>query len=821
MFSTTFKFLCLFALTLLFPILVNAQNADSIRSLVEKHYAKFPEEKIYLHLDKPNYSPGDTIWFKAYAVEGSTNLPDTVSKNIYVDLYKKDNEKPIGVRLLKNETGSANGFFKLKDSLAEGTYEIRAYTNWMRNFPSENFYHRAFLVKKKFSSQIQFTKEEFASWNEIADLQFFPEGGNLIVGLQTRVAFKAVNKWGKGVEVKAFLVSSSNDTVASILSQHLGMGNFVLKPKSGEKYFVVFGKSPSEKKFFLPEALPQGYTFFVDNLTNKDQIKIMARNNFTSKDRPILVCHQRGTVVFAAQSSTEGNSFSWMLPKVDLRDDGIIHVTLFDGSGKPVCERLVFNDLQSPTNIEIKADKNEYRTFEKVTLSVQVKDDDGSPVKGDFSASITDMEQVPPSVDGENINNYLYLTSDIHSRGEIKGEIEHPDYYFNRANLNAKVHLDMLLMTQGWRKFLWSDVLNNQTGILPYQLETGISLSGKAVSMTKKNADKPIEISMMHHKKKGVEYITETTDENGKFVFRNLNISAQEKIFLQATKENGKRNITISIDEPTSPKFYPQKDQMENVPFNADNINLAIDKQKYYAELEEKFSLTKSKLLKEVVVKAQREYKTDSRKSFYDGTNMTTLNVGAENRCGTASNILQLMQGRVAGAQVKMESDGTYSVYLTRTGTKATILVDGFIYDTQTLQTIQPCTVESIDVITHPVVTLNAPGVVSILTKRFNPDYDWSKEKWIGAAVANVRGYDVPRQFYSPKYSADDVGKGQDSKLDFRSTLYWNPSITTDSEGNAKITFWTSGEKSPLHVDFQGISTEGKPAATKFKVDVN
>jgi hypothetical protein len=125
-----------------------------------------------------------------------------------------------------------------------------------------------------------------------------------------------------------------------------------------------------------------------------------------------------------------------------------------------------------------------------------------------------------------------------------------------------------------------------------------------------------------------------------------------------------------------------------------------------------------------------------------------------------------------------------------------------------------PCDIEEIDVFIHPVPALggNTNGVISILTKFGNPNYDWSSEKEPGSTVVGFVGYEGPMEFYSARYTYKESNTST-SQPDLRSTLYWNPNVRTNADGKTKIVFYNSDAKSTKTVNLQGITSSGKPFA--------
>jgi len=814
----------LFILTTIIGFETRAQNSvDSIKRYLEDYSKNVPPEKIYIHLDKPYYLVGDTIWFKAYVIDGTFHHPDTVSKVIYVDFQRKVDGKVIYHKVLRNENGFAHGEFTLPDSLVAGAYEITGYTNWMLNFPDCIFRKEAIV----YSSELIMISHEETDSLEVADIQFFPEGGNMIAGLQNRVGFKAVNRYGKGVDFKAFVISEHRDTIVTISSQHLGMGSFIFQPRAKEKYHVAIEKSHHHKQFQMPPSADSGYTFFVDNLSDKEAIRVKARHNFLVKDRPMLLCQQRGVVAFALRSESEGNSFAWIISKKQIEDNGVVQLTLFNGQGVPQCERLVYNEKEMPLQIFITSDKQEYRPREMVSLSIHVQDQDDYPIEGNFSLSVTDYNQAMPEVNGNNIFTYLNLTSDVREleHSGIRGIIEQPGYYFNRSNPAALVALDVLLMTQGWRRFLWQEVLEHKNIHPRYEIESGITLRGNALLPNGKNPDKPVTLTLAYaDQNETTKYLTTTTDTNGKFIFRDMDTKSMSRFFLQGKKDNGSKNVLLTVDKPNGPKYQPRPELTEPLFFN-NRVTHSVNNQLRIDELTLKESQSKVKVLKEVVVTAKRD---DPRKFFYETTPAATVVID-KRMCANAFSVLQMLQGRVAGLHIDVLPDGTYIPSVrgqTEIGREYTysvaILVDGIRRRIVDLERLSPCQVESIDVVTSNVPVLDVSGLISILTKPGSTPYSVlteSQDDGHGTLLSRIQGYDVPKEFYSPKYPLSNVSSKPDGP-DFRSTLFWKPILKTDEEGNAKVVFWNSDEHTSIRISLEGMSKEGKPGYATYQYNI-
>jgi hypothetical protein len=770
-----------------------------------------PMEKVYVHTDKPDYMAGDTLYLKAYLVDAMVHAPDSISGVLYVDITKPGTRQLITHRLLRATDGFASGAISLSDTLAEGNYDLRAYTSWMLNSPDTFFFHKPFHLYKTIPAGKKTSDEALQKASVVADVQFFPEGGQLVNGIENRVGFKGVNAQGYGIDFTGYVISDKGDTIVRMKPQHLGLGLFTFTPAKGRSYSFRTGSGTSAKEFPLPVARDEGYNMMVDNL-NKNFIRVFVKYVLPKPDRAILIAHQRGKVFYAAQVSSDKTAYAFSIAKETVPADGVVHLTLFNSAGVPQCERVVYVDKNKPLKVDVLADKETYHPRERVTCEFTVTDDEGVPVEGNFSLTVTDENQVMREPFAGNIESYLMLTSDVENlHREIRGVIEAPAYYFDRSNNSALVHLDLLLMTQGWRRFRWNDVLTGNVPSSKHLFERGIAIGGQVLLPNGKPSKKPIELTIMIRG----GFFQETADENGHFTLYDLDFTDSTSILVQGKKSGGGKNVDVLFDKPFVPEVTPAFSDENHVPFDRKKFEEWMQRQRAYEEATSSLRLDKVQTLKTVEVTAQREEpEDDPRRIMYSG-NVRTFKID-RTLCGGAMNVLQMIQGRVAGAQV--QGSGLNWTILLR-GKTPGLLVDGMpMADMTILNSISPCDVEAIDISTTPSVLIpnGSGGMISILTRRGNTNYDWSQEKAMGIAINKFMGFDAPREFYTPRYEPDATSKAPD----VRSTLSWQPEIRTDADGKAVVEFWTSDEKTTLRLSLEGISLSGKPVAASFEYKV-
>lgn len=795
---------------------------EKIVAKLEKYRLSTPQEKVYLHFDKPYYMAGETMWFKGYLFDGATHKVDSVSRVMYVDLIDETQGKIIASRVLQCD-GSTHGDILLPDSLDEGVYQIRAYTNYMRNYSDEFFFHQDFKVYQG-SVKNRLTDSNAQKMTEAADVQFFPEGGNTVVGSDSRIGFKALNILGKGVDIQGFVLDNTKDTVVAFQSEHLGMGVFNYTPEAQKTYTAFIKENDGKyRPFSLPYAHEQGFSMAVDNLSNKEKVKVFISNNSPKpadkSSEIIVVAHQRGQLCFMAKGNETQKSFAVSIPKNKIPDDGIVQITLMNAKGEPLCERLVFNNQNRQISLRIKPDKENYKIREKVTVNLEATDAEGKPVEGDFSVAVTDASQVIADPHQENLLTYLLLSSDVSNLSgtdyysALRGNIEQPAYYFDKENINANRHLDILMMTQGWRRFIWRDLMADKVPKLNYFLETGLEVSGTALRPNGKIADKVTLTLMIKNGKNTPQFQMGTTDSLGRYNFYGLDFSDSTQIFVQGMKQNGGKNLDVTINtQKPSPKVRIVKTPYNPMEFNTQDLAEFLKKANDAIELEKKLKLNKDQMLQEVVVKAKKYEEPDPRKIYGRASN--TIKVD-NILCAGATNVFQMIQGRVAGVQVSSNGSGGYSVLIRGVSSivgsnEPLYLLDGMPVDADAFASINPCDVENIDVLKGAEAAIfgsrGSTGVIAILTKRGGNNYDYSKDAVSGVTIQKRMGYNIAREFYAPKY---DVNIPDHVRPDFRSTLHWQPSVRTDAGGKASITYWNTDAKATMRIIAEGVSTQG------------
>lgn len=644
------------------------------------------------------------------------------------------------------------------------------------------------------------------------DVSFFPEGGNLLAGAVNRVAFKAINSSGLSEDISGSVITSVGDTLADFSSQHLGMGSFAILPEINKTIFVVCKNALNQqKRFYLPAvSVDNKMSLRTDWWKDKLYVSVNKSSGTDLPDNLSLIVHCRGMLIYTEKWDKRKEM---VLFDRKIFPAGVIQLLLVDENNHPISERLVFNtNLNDLAKVAFSTNKPSYTKRENVRAEILVADNNNKPLEGRLSVSVTDDGDIKPD-SCVNIFSSLLLTS------ELKGYIESPAYYFTDKDPNALKNLDLLMMTQGWRRYNVEKILKKdfETPRCPVELGQQISGSVKSGFSLNKPADNyPVVLLAIDYGK----MMEMHTDDNGRFVFSNLIFPENTRLLVQSKSPKGSSHVKVSVD---STYFSPPGELLpilsKRNPNASNTANNSDDE--YFAMMSKKGNMSqKIHLLEQVVVTASAQADDNDTKHWASsGFNQTVTSEQIEKMHPTSMlNLLMMTPGlTVSGENVYITRYQSGKIH-SEESSAPLILVDGFEITSDMLDTYMPEDVEEIEIVKGAQTTILGPSAISgaiLITMKKGAKHSRPLD------IDNVKfitplGYQVTKEFYSPRYETEEQQKQR--TIDTRTTVYWNPDVSISNDGKGEISFYTSDSSTDYSVVVEGITSDGKLVYGRFKI---
>ena len=766
---------------------------------------EFLQEKVYVHTDRSFYLTGEVIWFKGYVVNAATSRVSSLSKVLYVEVLNNLNQ-PVLQGKIDIEKGSGNGSFYLPFTITSGNYVIRAYTNWMKNFSADTYFQKEISVVNT-SNEVQAIS---ATSIQHFTADFFPEGGNLVSGVKSVMAYKITGGNNKGIPFEGFLVDENKDTITRFQPFKFGMGHFSFTPQNGRQYSAIInfndGSSIVKK---LPPALEGGYVMHVSGADLKNITVSVEANNLPDNSRPeiFIVVQNKQRVDFAQSIWLQNNRAEIQIP-ADSLQNGISRITVFDANKNPVSERLYFKRPKNKLVIVAKTDKENYQKRSQVVTQISTTDKAAHVLNGNLSAAVYRIDEDDYN-EQENILSYLLLTS------EIKGEIENPAYYFQNENAQTDEALENLLLTQGWRKFEGenkSESVGKNFDFIPEY--KGHFITGKVINeiTNQPAADIPVYLSVPGRR---VQLRVCISDSKGLVHFEMKDFYGPNQIVLQ-TNSQIDSIYRVEIFSPFSEKT---SDNKVSDFVSSDMPNDALADRNIHMEVQNTYHQDKLTQIE--------KHDVDSLPFYFYPTKTYALSDYV--RFTTMEEVLREyvleINVRKNGSQYRFGTFNAPGFSLRDMQYAETIfeknplvLLDGVpVFDMNKIIAYDPLKVEKLEVVAqkYHYGTLTAEGIASFTTYKGNLEGFKLNPHDI---VLDYEGLQQKRVFYSPEYTTEQQRSSR--KPDFRELLFWAPQIHTDNSGKAQLSFYTGDLPGKYVVVVQGLTADGLAGSYDFSFDV-
>lgn len=785
------------ALLLAFALQVGyAQKIDSVMSVYDE---KFPKEKIHIQFDKSVYNREETIWYKVYVL--TSDGPSALSKNVYVEWYDTSG------RMIKQTVAplfqsSAKGSFELPADYSGNFIHVKAYTRWMLNDDPAFSYERELTINT--SAAVQPKKPLPAR----TKLELFPEGGTLVQGLTSRIAFKASNQFGTPVFIKALLVSNNNKVLDTLQVQHDGMGIFSLTSEPGESYKVNW-TDENGKAGTVPVVITKtaGACMTIRATNDKALVTVERTQNIATNFRQLyLLVHMNQKLFFKATLNYTGKLLQNASIPIDELPTGILQFTLFTSDWIPVAERILFiNNHQHEFNTKVIPQLITLEKRGKNVIDIQVSD----TASDNMSVAITDDDVPVPEA------NNIY--SDILLSGDLKGKIYNPAYYLKSDADSITANLDLVMLTNGWRRFDWDKI---KAGILPtltYPAEKEfMKIDGKVLGMKSISSAAPLMLNVIVvGKDSSKNFLFIPVQKDGSFENKGIFFYDTARVYYGFNGNNKLTDLTevqfgngLLRQVPKTIK-YPYKDVLTNW-----TDSLARARMNFFLEQQEQLKKSMAAAtLQEVTVTAKVKTENNLQvlekkyaSGLFSGGDGYSFDMVNDPFASSALDILTYLQGKVAGLTI------------TGSGSQATLswrgaVPDVFVNEVQgtidMLQSVPVADIAFVKVFRPPFfgsIGGGSGGAIAIYTRKGTDGRKASPDSK-GLENTVLGGYSRFKEFYSPSYEQPN----ENPDRDIRTTLYWNPFILTNRQNpRVRIQFYNNDISKKLKLVLEGVNSDGK-----------
>ena len=770
----------------------------------------FGEDRVYT---KSFYVSGSSA--QSWLVNSKVSLSSQAGKdNLHLDLqFNKLNKENLGMHEMEFRVRDGRRVL-LRDKVqtdVEGKVDVNF------NLPEKVDPANISLVvtdPKKRAEDQKITIPLPINRPENTDLQFMPEGGNLVAGISSVVGFKAISEDGKGLAVSGKIFNGIQE-VTVFTSSYKGMGSFEITPKEGESYTAKVVLNGIEKSFPLPLVKNSGTCMRVTNTAESDSIEVaLSASSGVTVSSYYLTAQSRGIICYAAIIRFNGNNRVTKKVDKNLFPSGIARFTLLSMDRQPLNERLTFISHDEDLNITVVPGAESYKTRDSIALAVEVRDQEGKPVQGSFSLSVTDNNQVKVDSLGSNIITSLLLSSDL------KGNIEDPMHYLDPA---AGKDLNNLLLTQGWIGYDWKEVFNPP--VPQFKAEPEFVVHGTVTNVF----NKPVaSVQVQLFSTKPGFATTGLTNSDGTFNFSGFPVADSLTLFLQTKNKKSKSfNVGITVDEFKPPVFktIPQR----FMPWYVNSDTSLLKYIKTVVEKKQEEIKLSGNVLGSVTITAKKIIKY-SKNLNGPGESDFAIEEKEVLKAGKVT-LNDLLLSKILGFR---EKEGAYVIQ----GLITHLIVDGIDieWDGGRKKLVPPA--EDLEEYFNNIDAADIKGIEVMTTPKYQYRYkyaylhdpllpEWNplmspvKHAWIEVTTRGGQGifqkkktgifvhrpmpFTGPKQFYSPKYAV----KSPLVLTDLRSTIYWEPDVITDTDGKAVVSFYSADRPGTYSVILEGSDMNG------------
>ena len=777
-------------LIFLLPIHLAAQTSTGhqMANLLHQHTAKGLQEKVYVHASKDVLQAGELLWFKVYCLNATSHQPLNLSKVAYLEILDGDNHA-VAQAKIGMQHGEGSGAFYIPAHLASGNYKLRAYTNWMKNADPGFYFEKKLTILN--INHMATGRDSIAPG---MDIQFFPEGGHLVSGLRSRLAFKGVDEHGQPLQFTGMILSGE-DTLINFAPNHAGMGQLDFRPEAGKNYTARIHAGNRDTTIALPEVNAQGMVMRVTRTGQQVQVDVEAAG--MASQNVYLLAHSRSSVKINQQATLSNGLARFSFNETEL-GEGISHLTLFNQAGQPLSERLLFRRPERTLSLNLGTDKSNYGLRDKISLSLERGMADDLDTTGiSLSVYKIDSLQAAPAT---SILHYLYLNS------ELRGYVHDPAFYFEPGPEAARA-ADDLMLTQGWRRFNWKNLIAGQDEEYPFPPELrGHFITGKVLE---KETNQPVGgIPVFLSAPAAItQFYPAHSNPRGLLRFEMNNFFGGSVVIAQVGALVPDSQYQVVLDDPFSKSFSAIKIPEFQAPVKNPETLL---KDAMSVQVQNSFHAQRMNALSYPAF-------TDTASFYQDAT--LSYQLDQYTRFRTVEEVLReyvaYVNVRRRSGQVELPMiDISATGYLPG---QPLMLLDGVrIYDNNKFFELDPDKLKSIDVIPRRYIfgSFLFNGIINWKSRTPSlTDYHLAGN----ALVQEYEGLLPERTFYAPVY--DSAEKMASRLPDYRQLLLWNPAVQLTGSHKVSLDFYTSDIPGKYIIVAEGLSQKGVAGSALLEIE--
>lgn len=758
---------------------------------------KYPQEKIHLFLNKESFVAGETVWFKTYVFSGS--VLSFISTNLYVEVYN-DQKTLVDKQIIPLIGGVGRGSFQLDPKTAEGVYHIRAYTRWMLNF-DESFHYFLPIQVFNLSSSGRLEKKP-VQWTAAA----FPESGVMIAGQENKVAVRLKAVGSLPADWKGFVADQKDPgkKLATFQSFNPEVSSFFFVPDAGAEYIVsITDNNGHTQTIPMPAAASNGIALRAEQSGDQVYLEMVFKGLPEGGLNHKILAHMQNEVVFNAFIRKKDETVKASIP-VGKLGRGVMHLTIFDASEKPVAERLVFVNNTASANAVVKTDtltgearEVNYWTVQVDTLQYQ-----------SYAATVADAGLSAPR--NRNIYSDLWL-------GDIASAIHSPGWYFSSSDPNRWLALDALLITEKWKRFDWEKILSGQYPQTALEPDKYLSFFATATRFRRVVQNETLNL-LLQYKDKTMHLTQVKTDNLGSFQIANAAFYDTVKVFFQSNVKKGAAKDVDVTFEPGNffkpyPKMLPHSEYALVKRKAGDEVAPMV--QNALAALKVQNTIDdRYQEMEGVVVEAKRKTATQKlndqlSSSLFKSDNEFVFDfINEDQNAGAYSNVFQFLEGRVPGLYFTINDSSGVMIPVMRND-QIGVFIDEQEVDPELVNSIPISQIAMVKVLRGyflgGMIGRSGNGAIGIYTNRGGLG---GKYAAAGMPTGLLIGYRDPGSFRHYDYDNEVY---RSAKTDTRDNLFWSFDLYPNEKGLAPIRFFNNDVSKSYRVIITGFTKNAEP----------